>query len=116
MLVLIPTNQLDAMRAWDGLPGLLANLPVVGSALAKLINRLALKRLKLLAWPNIWAGREIVPEIIGHIRPQPIADLVLDYLDHPDKLKTMQTALQEVRGEAGAAAKLAQMVEELLAR
>ncbi|MFM6191850.1 lipid-A-disaccharide synthase, partial [Planktothrix sp.] len=27
MIVLLPTQQLDAMRSWDGIPGILANLP-----------------------------------------------------------------------------------------
>ena len=41
MLVLIPSYQLDAMNSWDGLPGLLANLPLLGTNFAKLINWLA---------------------------------------------------------------------------
>jgi hypothetical protein len=38
MIVLIPMQQLDAMKAWDGLPGLLANLPLVGSVFATVIK------------------------------------------------------------------------------
>jgi len=49
MIVLLPTHQLDAMR-WDGIPGLLANLPVVGTGMANVINWLALRQLGLLAW------------------------------------------------------------------
>ncbi|MHC5720100.1 MAG: lipid-A-disaccharide synthase, partial [Nostoc sp.] len=43
MIVLLPTQQLDAMRSWDGLPGLLANLPGVGTPFAKVINWLFLR-------------------------------------------------------------------------
>jgi lipid A disaccharide synthetase len=112
MMVLLPTQQLDAMRAWDGLPGVLANLPGVGSALAKLINWWFLRNPRLLAWPNIWAGEAIVPELVGQLQPQAIADLVIDYLDHPEKLEQMRDRLRKVRGQAGAAQKLAKLVYE----
>ncbi|HEY9906164.1 MAG TPA: hypothetical protein V6D18_00995, partial [Thermosynechococcaceae cyanobacterium] len=64
---------------------------------------------------NIWAGREIVPELVGQLQPQQVADRVLDFLSHPEKLQQMQADLRSVRGEPGAAAKLVQLVcEELL--
>lgn len=114
MLVLLPTQKMDIMRSWDGIPGILANLPLVGSPFARLINWLALKQIfkegRLFAWPNLWAGREIVPELIGRLTPQYLADLVLDYLEHPDKLTAMQAELRSVRGKAGAAAQVAEIV------
>ena len=110
MLVLLPTNQLDAMRAWDGIPGLLANLPAIGGLWAKLINTLALRRLGLLAWPNLWAGRQIVPELVGHLTPQGVAKTALSYLQQPEKLAEMRSALRQVRGQPGAADRIAQMV------
>ncbi len=114
MLVLLPSNQLDAMRAWDGLPGLLANLPGVGTPLSKIINLLAEKLLrgKLFAWPNIWAGAEIVPELMGKLYPQDIAEVALDLLADPEKLAAMRDRLRQVRGQAGTAQKLAQLVSE----
>jgi len=77
MIVLLPTH-LDAMRAWDGIPGLLANLPVVGTGMANVINWLALRQLGLLAWPNIWAQSEVVPELVV-LQPQVVAKLALDF-------------------------------------
>jgi lipid-A-disaccharide synthase len=114
MLVLLPSNQLDAMRAWDGLPGLLANLPGLGTPLSKIINLLAEKLLrgKLFAWPNIWAGAEIVPELMGKLYPQDVAEVALDLLANPEKLAVMRDRLRQVRGEAGAAQKLAQLVSD----
>lgn len=113
-IVLIPTQQLDAMRSWDGLPGLLANSPFLGSMFAKLINWLVLRNKRLFAWPNIWAKSEIVPELVGKLEPKYIAELVLDYLNHPEKLQKMRDRLRNVRGEAGAAQKLARIVFEEL--
>jgi lipid A disaccharide synthetase len=110
MIVLLPTQQLDAMRAWDGLPGLLANLPGVGSSFAKLITWFFLKRKGLLAWPNIWAQEEIVPELVGKLDPKDVGEMVLDYLENPEKLQQVREKLQRVRGEAGAADKIAGLV------
>lgn len=110
MIVLLPTQQLDAMRSWDGLPGLLANLPGVGSSFAKLINWWFLKNKGLLAWPNIWAQAEIVPELVGELQPQVVGEMVLDFLENPDKLAIIRNKLRKARGEAGAAQKLASLV------
>lgn len=117
MLVLMPTQQLDAMRAWDGLPGLLANLPGMGAMFAKLINRWFLRcQRRLLAWPNIWAGEEIVPELMGELHPEQVAAIALEWIDRPDKLTAMRQKLRQVRGETGAAQKLGQIVQTLLQR
>ncbi|MFN6558245.1 MAG: lipid-A-disaccharide synthase [Nostoc sp. ChiSLP01] len=112
MIVLLPTQQLDAMRSWDGLPGLLANLPGVGSTFAKVINWVFLRRKGLLAWPNIWAQEEIVPELVGKLQPRKVGDMVLDFLAHPEKLDDIRDKLRQVRGESGAAQKIAQIVIE----
>ncbi|MCC5621837.1 lipid-A-disaccharide synthase [Nostoc sp. CHAB 5715] len=115
MLVLLPTQQLDAMRAWDGLPGLLANLPGVGTPFAKVINWLFLRfvrRKGLLAWPNIWAQEEIVPELMGKLQPQEVGEMVLDFLAHPEKLDDIRAKLRKIRGESGAAQKIATLVRE----
>ncbi|MDZ8029239.1 MAG: lipid-A-disaccharide synthase [Nostoc sp. DedQUE11] len=112
MIVLLPTQQLDAMRSWDGLPGLLANLPGVGSTFAKVINWVFLRRKGLLAWPNIWAQEEIVPELVGKLQPQEVGEIVLDFLAHPEKLDDIRDKLRQVRGESGAAQKIAQIVSE----
>ncbi|AFY34726.1 hypothetical protein [Calothrix sp. PCC 7507] len=112
MIVLLPTQQLDAMRSWDGLPGLLANLPGVGTTFAKIINWFFLRRKGLLAWPNIWAQEEVVPELVGQLQPAEVGEMVLDLLAHPEKLAAIRAKLLSIRGEAGAAQKLAQIVSE----
>ncbi|MEH2383752.1 MAG: lipid-A-disaccharide synthase [Nostoc sp.] len=112
MIVVLPTQQLDAMRSWDGLPGLLANLPGVGSTFAKVINWVFLRRKGLLAWPNIWAQEEIVPELVGKLQPQEVGEMVLDLLAHPEKLADIRAKLRNIRGESGAAQKLATLVRE----
>jgi lipid A disaccharide synthetase len=114
MIVLIPMQQADAMRAWGGIPGLLVNLPGMGSGFAKLINWWFLRKPRLLAWPNIWAQEQIVPEKVGLVQPQEIAELVLDWLNHPEKLQQIRDRLRSARGQPGAAEKLSQIVAEEL--
>jgi lipid-A-disaccharide synthase len=114
MVVVLPTQKLEVMKAWDGIPGLLANLPLVGDSIARGINQLVLRKIyqqgRLFAWPNLWAQRSVVPELIGPLQPRVVADQLVDYLDHPDRLAAMAKELRSLRGSAGAAAKLAAMV------
>jgi len=114
MFVILPTQQLDVMRAWDGIPGLLANLPGVGSTFAKMINRRFLAKRGLLAWPNIWAKSEIVPELVGELDPKQVADQIITYLDQPAQLEAMRSRLRQARGTPGAAQKLVQLVKQAL--
>lgn len=114
MLVLLPTQQLDAMRAWDGLPGLLANLPGVGSAWAKAINWLVLRQGKRFAWPNIWANQQVVPELVGRLDPAAIAGMAMEWLEHPEQLAQVRDRLRQVRGQPGAASRLARLAIEQL--
>ena len=114
MLILLPTQQLDAMRAWNGIPGILANLPGVGSSFAKAINWYMLRNIGFTAWPNIWANEEIVPELIGKLEPEAIAQKIIDYLEHPEQLAAIRKRLKEVRGESGAAQRLTDVVVDLM--
>lgn len=120
MIVLIPTYQLTAMKSWDGIFGLLANLPIIGDIFATLINKLVIqytvKNKKLYAWPNIWAKREIVPELIGELKVEEVGNLVLEWLDNPEKLNKIKSDLQQLRGEAGASQKIAQIVAKIISQ
>ena len=115
-IVLLPTQQLDAMRSWDGIPGILANLPLVGTNFAKLINWFILRQNKLFAWPNIWAKTEIMPEIVGQIVPKNIAEMTLDFLANPTKVQRMHSLLLQNRGNDGAAQKIVEIILQQLAK
>jgi lipid-A-disaccharide synthase len=114
MIILLPTQQLDAMRTWDGIPGILSNLPLIGSSLAKIINTVIIRQGRLYAWPNIWAKEEIVPELLGELQAEEVAQLVLDWLNHPVKLDNIRESLSKVRGQPGAALKIAKILEQQL--
>ncbi|NEQ98417.1 MAG: lipid-A-disaccharide synthase [Cyanothece sp. SIO2G6] len=114
MLVLMPMHQMDAMQSWDGIAGLLARLPGIGQLITLGINYGFVWRKPLVAWPNIWAGKEIVPELLGRFSPEDIAAQVLDYLDHPELLTAMCDRLRQVRGQPGAGRAIAQIIVEEL--
>lgn len=115
MIVGIPLWQIDAMRAWDGLPGLLANTPLMGKLFSRLFNsvmyQIYIRRRRLYAWPNIWAGqREIVPELVGDYSALDFAKIICQYLEHPEKLAQMRQELRQVRGDSGASDRVAQLI------
>ncbi|ESA35693.1 lipid-a-disaccharide synthase [Leptolyngbya sp. Heron Island J] len=118
MVVLLPTQQLDVMRTWDGLWGLLCQLPVVGSLLTKVINTVAIQYIqrhqKRFAWPNIWAQDEVVPELLGRITAEEVCDRISTYLQYPEQLETMEQNLRNLRGPSGAARGFAQLILDTL--
>ncbi|MEM8505119.1 MAG: lipid-A-disaccharide synthase [Cyanobacteria bacterium P01_D01_bin.1] len=116
MIVLLPTQKLDAMKIAEGWPRLASQLPGLRAIARTIIGPLLLKGLqkshKYFSWPNITAKREVVPELFGTITPQQAANVALDYLTHPEKLDKVRHALRDLRGPAGAADKMANLILE----
>jgi len=115
MAVMVATHHLEAIEVWDGVLGLMARLPGVGKPLIKGFNQFMYGQYRrreqqgkkpLFGWPNIWAGREIVPEWVGPLTGEFLADRVDGLLNDPAALGAMRADLGAVRGEPGAAAKL----------
>ncbi|MXW13021.1 MAG: hypothetical protein F4Z73_09295 [Synechococcus sp. SB0668_bin_13] len=114
MLVLLPTQHPHVMRAWDGPLGLLSRVPLLGRFITMVALSVVLRRSAGLAWPNLQAGRMVVPERIGAVTPTQIAQEVLALLRQPARLEAMATALRHLRGPGGATAALSAMVMEVL--
>jgi hypothetical protein len=116
MIVLLPTQQLDGLKVIDGLPGMLVRLPGVGAIARKILTPLIIsatqKSGKRFAWPNIWAQREVVPELLGPITAKQASDVAHDYLTHRHKLDDMRHTLRSLRGPAGAADQMAKLILE----
>lgn len=114
MIVLIPTQRLEAAQLTDGLLGFLTRLPGAQTITRNLINPLIIKAVRKsgrhFAWPNIWAKREVVPELFGPIIATEIAAIAQTYLTHPEKLTAQRQTLQTLRGPAGAADKMANLI------
>jgi lipid-A-disaccharide synthase len=118
MIVLLPIYQLEAMKSWDGLLGVLANLPIIGDGFAKLINwivvQYSVKNKKLYAWPNIWGKQEIVPELIGYLTVEDVGNFTLELLQNRDKLEQIKKNLSQVRGLSGASIKIGEIVTNII--
>ncbi|MEX1317717.1 MAG: glycosyl transferase [Synechococcaceae cyanobacterium] len=114
MLVLVPTQHPEVMRAWDGLAGWLARLPGLGRLLGLALTAWRLRRRGLLALPNIHVGRMLVPERVGAITPRQIAAECADWLERPERLEALRRDLRGLRGEGGAVVALATLVRGLL--
>lgn len=100
MLVVLPTgeNQISNPVAWDGIWGLINQNPTISRWINQYMVSQIRKRNQKLAWPNIWAKREIVPELWGNINPQFLANTTLDYLQDPTRLAEIRTQLLEITG------------------
>ena len=114
MIVLVPTQHLHVMQAWDGGIGILARLPLLRWLLGVALTAWRMRHHGFLAWPNISAGRAVVPERVGAIRPAEIAAEAADWLEQPARLAGMRDDLRSLRGQPGAVAALAAMVRDLL--
>ena len=114
MIVLVPTQHLHVMQAWDGGLGILARLPILRWLLGAAMTAWRMRHHGFLAWPNISAGRAVVPERVGTISPAEIAAEAADWLAEPQRLAGMRDDLRSLRGQPGAVASLAAMVRELL--
>ncbi|RZO13665.1 MAG: glycosyl transferase [Synechococcus sp. MED-G135] len=114
MIVIVPTQHLGVMQAWDGWMGLLARLPGLRWCIGALLSAWRLRQHGFLAWPNISAGRAVVPERVGAIRPEAIAAEAADWLSSPERLQGQRDDLRLLRGQPGAVAALAEEVRALL--
>ena len=114
MVVVLPTQHPQVMRAWDGPLGLLGRVPLLGRVITMVVVSMVVRRGSGLAWPNLQAGRMVVPERIGPVTPTQIAREMSVLLRHPAQLKAMAMALRQLRGPGGATAALSAMVMEVL--
>ena len=110
MLVVLPTQHLNKMNAWDGIFGLIGKIAFINRILTFIIKYFYFKKKKFFSWPNIKAKRMIVPERIGNISPRTIAKEVLFLIKNRDQLKRISNDLRNERGDKGAVKKLASMI------
>ena len=110
MIVVLPTQHLSVMNAWDGIFGVFGKIPLINKLFTLIIKNWYLKNKKYFAWPNIKAKELIVPERIGNITPNQIAKEAIFLLSNEDHLKYQKDNLSNQRGKSGAVEKLANII------
>ena len=114
MLVVLPTQHLNMMNAWDGIFGVIGRISFVNRLFTSIVKYLYFKNKKFFAWPNIKAKKMIVPERIGNISPREIAKEVLLLISNRNQLKSISNNLLKQRGSKGAVKKLAYIIFNLI--
>lgn len=109
-IVAAPLNVPSAVPI-AGVSGLLCSLPFIGET----FQRRAVERLKVtsrfVSITNQRAGRMIVPEIVGHVRPEDVVIPCVELLGDAARRDRMSRELREAAGLAGAADRVVQAVQ-----
>ncbi len=122
---LMATSRLGILKSGTTtLEAALYNLPMVVvyrlSRLSLLLGRILIKHIKHISLPNLIAGREIVPELIGKkATKETIAEEAIDILLNNDRYSIMSRALREVAsvlGEPPVTKKIAEKIHETLSQ
>ena len=115
MIVVLPTQHLNAMNAWDGIFGIIGRIKLLNRIQTFIIKRWYLKNNKFFAWPNIKANKQIIPERVGIISPKDISDEAIYLLKEKDLLVEQKLNLLKMRGKRGALKKLSNLILETIA-
>ena len=110
MIVILPTQHLNAMSAWDGIFGIIGKITFINKLFTFIVKNWYLKKKKFFAWPNIKANRLIIPERIGKFTPSEIANEALFLIKNKKYLKEQKECLSKQRGETGAVKKLTYII------
>ncbi len=113
MVVVTPLNKPELIPL-EGIPGLIGGIPLVGRYLKRKAVLAAAKRVKFAALPNMKAQEQIVPELMGILRPEDLAIAVGNLIRNPDKLRAMSSRLKQVMGADGAARRIAEALAAAL--
>ncbi len=114
MIVVLPTQHLNAMNAWDGIFGIIGRIKLLNRIQTFIIKRWYLKNNKFFAWPNIKANKQIIPERVGIISPKDISDEAIYLLKEKALLVEQKLNLLKMRGKRGAVKKLSNLILETI--
>jgi len=110
MIVVLPTQHLNIMTAWDGIFGIIGKIPILNKIITSFAKKWYLNNKKFFAWPNIKAKQSIVPERIGEIKPKEIADEAIYLINNEKILEEQRRKLMKERGSLGAVSKLTKLI------
>ncbi len=101
--VIVPLQLLDHVPA-EGLLEYVGRIPGVGRLIKREAVRRYFARPRLVALPNLRAGRAVVPEWIGRWTPGELANRVGELLNDAPRKTAMQAALRQIYPASGGAA------------
>jgi len=116
MIVVLPTQHLNAMNAWDGIFGIIGKITFLNRLQTFIIKRWYLKNNKFFAWPNIKANKQIIPERVGIISPKDISDEAVYLLNEKNLLSEQKINLLKIRGKKGATKKLSKLILDTITK
>ena len=114
MIVVVPTQHITVMKAWDGLLGIIGRMPIFKWLFGLAISLWRMRRRNFMAWPNIASNRIVVPEIIGNVYPKEIAIEAESWLRSPERLKGQIEDLKSLRGRSGATERISLEIIKLI--
>ncbi|GBR76333.1 lipid-A-disaccharide synthase [Candidatus Termititenax persephonae] len=101
LLILLPLNYPELVP-FDGLLGLLSDLPWAGRLLKRLLIAAGMRGRPYIAIPNIKAGRRIAPELVGVLTPPQVAAAAEETLLNIEARRVMHEDLPLAIGKPGA--------------
>lgn len=101
--VIVPVEMLDRVPT-EGLLEYIGRIPGLGRLIKRVAVRWYFSRPRLVALPNLRAGRAIVPEWIGRWTPSELANRVGELLDDAPRRAAMRVDLRQVYPATGGAA------------
>ncbi len=116
MIVVLPTQHLNVMNAWDGIFGIIGKISFINKFFTFIIKNWYLKQKKFFSWPNIKANKLIIPERIGNISPKQIANEAIFLIKNKKYLSEQKDNLSKQRGKTGAVKKLAYIIFNAIKR
>lgn len=96
MICILPTNKPEAI-IFDGLLGILSNIPIIGKPLKKALITVALKQTTYFSKPNQKLNKNVVPEYAGILDPIDLAEPIASYFYDEQALNSQRNALKPLR-------------------
>lgn len=115
-LVVVPFAFLRDIPV-SGVKGWASGLPVIGGMFKEFVLRMAAKHRGYLSWPNRIAGHEVLPEVVGVVKPQALAQLIFERLSDREWQSSCREELRRISAESasqGASARLCARLKELI--
>lgn len=109
MISIFPLDS-SQMIPLEGIFEIIGKLPGLGFFFKKLYVKMAQRRARFFAIPNMKAGKEIVPELLGNVQPDSLAEKAVFLLNDTNKLAQMKKELRDSLGGPGAASKVAEVI------